>query len=275
MYTANDVCAGIVFFNGGEIVVKNIEAIRNQVRMLVIIDNGSDDDKISLLDQFKSDSKINVIHNNKNRGIGYALNQILEYAVQNHMPLMLTMDQDTVLSENAVKEMVRIINEDADVAAVGASYLEGQENQTQRVKYLITSGNLVDVQKAVRAGGYNSELFIDSVDIDFSLKLRDEGYKLISAGHATMQHAIGEKEEGRILFFKIPYMGHSASRYYYIYRNHIYIFKTYGKKYFGFCLKMFLVLLFDTAKLIMLENDRKSKIGCAVKGIKDGIRKWN
>ena len=74
------ICAGIVTFNP-EIsrLSENIDAIRNQVDAIFIVDNNSNN--INIIKKIISkDSGIKLICNNQNRGIATALNQLMKAA---------------------------------------------------------------------------------------------------------------------------------------------------------------------------------------------------
>ena len=92
------VLAGIVLYNPDEDrLVENIQAVVGQVDETILIDNNS-----SNIEKIKKrvnelNYNINIIENSKNNGIAFALNQILEYAIDNNYEWFLTLDQDSVI----------------------------------------------------------------------------------------------------------------------------------------------------------------------------------
>lgn len=273
MFNEKDVCAVIVSYNCPESIGDSIQSLLEQVDYLLIVDNNSASEHKALLKKWEDHQRVTIFYNDKNMGIAFALNQGLEYVTNMGKKLILTMDQDSHLSYDAVEKMVAVLNKNNMIVSVGPVYRhEYGKNNYRIVDFLITSGNLTIVEKANEIDGFTNKLFIDSVDVDFSLALRLKGYQVAIANSAVMQHKIGEYETRKIFNREFKYMDHSADRYYYIYRNHIYIFRKYMKHFFGFCLKMFCFLIIDSIKLLLIEKSKKQKISKATKGIKDGFR---
>ena len=97
------------------------------------------------------------------------LNEALVWADNNGYRLLLMMDQDTVLLDGCVEKMLFVMNQDERYASVGPNRKHKLTHGFKETTYLITSGNLVVIQAAKKAGGFMSDLFIDLVDIEFSL----------------------------------------------------------------------------------------------------------
>jgi GT2 family glycosyltransferase len=60
---------------------------------------------------------------------------------------------------------------------------------------VITSGNLLKVSAFERIGGFREDLFIDSVDFDFCLRLKKSGYRIMRCNQAILYHSLGERKE--------------------------------------------------------------------------------
>ena len=273
VYKTEDVCAVIVSYNCDKVINENINALKKQVGRILIIDNASTIISKNIL---SANEGILIIYNEFNEGIGRALNQGLDFAQKNNFKLLLTMDQDTVLCENAVQKMIDVLNVDTSIVSVGPVYQTDETStlnlQYVKVTYLITSGNLTCVDSAISAGGYNEELFIDSVDFDFALTLQEKGNRIAKVQNAHMKHFIGEKEKAKFLFLEFEVQSHSPLRHYYIYRNHIYIMKKYFFKYPVFCCKKQIISMLYLFQLLLVQTQKKEKILMIIKGAKDAIR---
>jgi len=66
----------------------------------------------------------------------------------------------------------------------------------------------------------NEQIFIDHVDTEFSLRLKQSGYRCYGVPAAIMEHSIGDMAQPR--FGRMVPM-HSAVRHYYIIRNAVWI----------------------------------------------------
>lgn len=279
MYTKQDVCAVIISYNDSKAIRTNCLSVYSQVEKLLIIDNGSEDQCVEELKEIEKKLSIEIDYQKENLGIAKQLNRALEYCRGNGYKLLLTMDQDTTLCDQCVEEMIKVLNMDGQIASVGANGDIHQGSKTQKdenpkpyyeTNYLITSGNLVIVEKAFESGGFFDELFIDMVDIDFSLNIREHGYKTVVATFARMKHEIGEREVRKILGREIRYHAHSPKRFYYIYRNRVIVCRKHFRKMPGYCMKMAVSLGLATFQ-VFIQKEAGKKLKMAMKGLKDGF----
>jgi rhamnosyltransferase len=277
LFRKEDVLSVIITYNCNNLIHKNVNYLYNQVGHILIIDNNSNKLSKEIIKELLERKNVTIIFNKQNYGLSYALNQGLNFASQHNYKLILTMDQDTILLDDAVNEMIKALSINNKLVSVGPIYnnkinqRKGNENLYQEVNYLITSGNLTYVESALKAGGFNEKLFIDSVDFDFSLSLRGKGGKLAKVNNAYMKHAIGESEKIKFLIFTIKIQSHSPLRHYYMYRNHYYIIKKYLLKYPLFCIKKEIFSLVYFLKLLLFHSNKKEKINMIFKGVKDAV----
>ena len=274
MFSQEDVCAVIISYNDPGAIRRNIESVLNQVNHVIIIDNASDKNCVGALKQLATEYQVPVEFDQCNRGIAFQLNRALRYCIKNGYALLLTMDQDTRLEEDCVQEMINVMNQRKKIGTVGPNreypkWCDGRDFLGK--KYIITSGSLVDVHKAINAGGYFDDLFIDMVDVDFSLAMRRKGYTVGVAAEARMIHQVGEKEKNRFLWFDIEYYSHSPKRFYYIFRNRQIVCRKYFRDMPLYCIWMW-INLFVASFHIFLERNAITKMKMAAKGFFDGIR---
>lgn len=275
MYKKEDMCAVVISFNCDETLVENVFALSKQVMRIVIIDNCSTDCRsIKILDNLKQHSGVEVIFDTENRGVAAQLNRGLEICSKYEYSLMLTMDQDTVLNDSCVAEMLAVMNENDNIVSVGPNrkMTNKRGDSFTIANYLITSGNLVQVERAKECGGFFTDLFIDLVDIDFSLAIRKKGYQLARANNAFMKHKVGEYEVNSFMGRKIQYLTHSYKRFYYIYRNNIIVFRKFFKSFPIDCLKMEAFQFKSFVKMLLIEKNKKDKLKNIKCGILEGIK---
>lgn len=261
-YSKKDVAAIIVTYNGGD-VRASVDSVLRQTAFGIIIDNGSNQETLDYLKEFE-DKNAKVIRLEKNYGQAAALNVGMKAAKELGFSLVLTMDQDTILEDGCLKELLFCINE--EYVSVGPNYKNIQKNAAfWKVRYLITSGNLIILDKLLEVGGFNEKMFIDSVDFDISLRLRKAGYKLAVVKNARMKHSIGEEmvgEDGN------THQEHSEFRHYYIARNHRYMIHTFWWVDPVFCLKLSISFLYYLSQ-VRHEHNAKEKYKQIRKGYKD------
>ncbi len=250
--------AGIIAYNPDMDKLRdNVSAIINQVDGLILVDNGSDNIEAvkAMIEAF--DKNITFIENQDNKGVAYALNQIMKYAYKSGANWVLTLDDDSqcyhelvsmykeFIASNQVEKLASITclrkdrkyienNSSGLSAKVSKNTVIGGADQMQYsqeysvVDTCITSGNLVlvDAWRAVK--GFNNKLFIDMVDDDFCFRLRRAGYNIVRINRHGFLHELGN-EIIKIKLFgreKIVF-AYSPKRKYYTARNVRYMIRTY------------------------------------------------
>lgn len=269
-YDMSDICVSIISYNEANKVKECVYKIRSFTDCIVIVDNASSPENLKVLKSMEEIENVCILYNSVNKGQASALNQSLEYAIKEKKQFLLTLDQDTEIDKDSIINLLYGIDEEKGIISVGPCWKNEKIDMDLEVSYLITSGNLTLIKALKNAGGYNDKYFIDSVDMALSLALRKNGYHLYKIHNATIQHKIGEYEESRL--FKIKYLSHSPNRFFYIYRNHIWLTKAYFKYFPFFCIKLTIFLIRDTFRIIFIEKNKKEKLFMAVRGLKSGFK---
>lgn len=269
-------CAGIVTYNPDLVLLsKCIISIVSQVNNLIIIDNGSknEDEIIGMLRTFPFEVDFYPLHSNK--GVAYALNCIGEYAKSQNCEWFITLDQDSVCPPNMIQKYALYEN----IREVGmiCPYIqqrihEGKSlNFTSKYKYIqiaITSGSMLRVAAWDDVNGFWNDLFIDRVDDDICLALRDKGWKILQTFEVILNHEIGHPRLHSFINRNFYTDSYPNFRYYYIGRNTVIVCKYYRNLPY----KMSNLLLRRFAKLLFGENNKIPKISSFVRGIIDGYR---
>lgn len=141
----------------------------------------------------------------------------------------------------------------------------------EEIDVVITSGSLVNVENAIKIGGFDEKLFIDYVDFEFCLRTIENNFKIIKIYGSYLEHRLGELEEKSIINRKILVTNHSFIRRYYIYRNAIYVWKKYILKNPKWVIKNILSNIKSYLLILLFEKDKMRKTIYILNGIKDGI----
>jgi rhamnosyltransferase len=272
MFTEKNICGIVVTYNCNSSFNKNLEILLSQVDFVIIIDNGSSQESLNYINEYINNDAIKIIYNKHNMGIAYALNQGLNQANEKDYSLFLTMDQDSELQEDAVYEMLEVLNANKNIISVGPNiYNKNPQNNDAfaLVDRLITSGNLTYTNIAIEIGGYENKLFIDGVDFDFSLKLKETGKNIALIYKSKIIHKVGEYEDARFLLKKFRLKSHSPVRHYYIYRNNLFIIKKYFSKHPIFCMKRQYAIFTYFFQVLFVQQNKKKKLKMIFRGIKD------
>ena len=100
---------------------------------LLIIDDGSKDETFKIAKDFESkDSRIKVFQNEKNEGIVYTRNKLIDLASADYIAWQ---DSDDVSLPHRLSEQVKILDNNADVAIVGGGleFFEGDKTLSARM----------------------------------------------------------------------------------------------------------------------------------------------
>lgn len=280
---SEDILVGIVLLNADiNRVVANIQLIEPNVKQILLIDNGSDDHAI-IHEKSKNFSKVAIMQNNENKGIAYALNQILTYGNNNNYRWVMTLDQDSVPDSNMIPHMIETANESIGMVVprlvdknIGKTIKNGQaaddtllppREVIKNPKDIMTSGCLMNMKMVEQVGLFEEKLFIDYVDIDYNERILRKGYTIVRDNRAVLHHELGKSEIRHFFGHDVLVDNHSAFRRYYMTRNRLYI----AKKYYGTkgYTKEYLKVLLSKGKIILFEEDKKEKLQAIKKGIKD------
>ena len=276
--------AGVVItYNPTEIVLNNIDTYIDYIDKLYVIDN-SDSDNSEL---FKDKKKIEYICNCENLGIAKALNMGAKMALKDKYDWLLTMDQDSSFNVGALDKMKKFIlnikNDKNIVDLLGVNYnkiglvapyykLNENDSGTFGIGFplmVMTSGNLINLNIYKKIGGYKDWLFIDCVDFDYCLNLKQNGYEIVQLNTAILNHHLGNNKNYKFLWMNKSSSNHPAIRRYYMVRNRHYINDMYHDMFPDYCRLELSRTKVEAMKIILFEKDKVKKISYMIKGYRD------
>lgn len=267
------IIAGIVLYNPEQVrLCENIKGIANQVDRIIFVDNGSDN-----LEEIEKllPRNASLICNEKNLGIATALNEILQYALDHDYDWVLTLDQDSVAAGDIVETYRQLIADKVHLGMICCEIkdrnatLQREENQPKEDGYIeqcITSASMVNVKAWQEVGGFDDVMFIDSVDFDFCILLRKEGWKIFRTYKTHILHEVGHSKVIKIFGKEYLSLNHSPFRYYYIVRNTIY----QGRKHSSL-FKSLLLTARAFWTVVRFESQKRQKVVRMLKGFYNGF----
>lgn len=259
----------VILYNPEENVYANIMTYIDSLDILYIVDN-SEDEKINIIEKIKKISNVKYIKHAYNMGISKTLNEILNI-VKNKYKWLLTMDQDTRFKKGTFREYLSILSylpNKEKVYGFTPRYM-GEDDATSLYKiknWCITSGNIINVSIALKCGGFDENLFIDSVDEEFCLRCRKKGFVLYEYPKKIMIQRVGDTHQIKLGNIRVcSTTNHNYIRLYYITRNGLYVAKKYpeSRKHY------YLMIARRIIKVILFEKDKIRKIRFMGKGIID------
>ncbi len=281
------VCAVVVTFNPDSDLSSQIERVIKQVHQVVIVDNGSKESCLSLLRQIAGKPGVHLILNPVNEGIARGLNQGATWASGKGYGWVLTLDQDTIVAEDIMKsfaEVYRTSSSDAELAVIGSNFINSRNGRPfydftdpggslgKEVKTVITSGSLVSLRVFHLIGGFREEFFIDGVDLEYCLRARTHGFRVMIVCRPLMVHSIGHLSEHRLWWKKTGTTNHSPWRYYFMARNTMILAREYARREPGWVLSTLWSRTKSLLLMTLFEKECIRKIGYSVLGGFDGAR---
>jgi rhamnosyltransferase len=279
------ICALIVTYNCGEDVYNTIDSVISKVEELIIVDNGSEKETIEALNKYRELSNVKVLLNKVNLGIAKALNVGVCYAREKGYEWILTLDDDSIVTESMIDIMIKAYDslgevESERIAILAPKHIEkavsfnnqiGDENNLTitRVNTEITSGNLVKLEVLKEIGMYKEEYFIDFVDHYLCLALRRKGYEIVRIEEAILLHSLGVSDPKIILGKAITVTNHSPVRRYYMTRNRLSMWKEFNKEFPAWVKEDKGRFINEAIKIVLYEEQKYKKLRMIAKGIKD------
>jgi len=265
-----------------------VERVAKQVSQVVIIDNGSATSCVGDLRKLADHLGLHLILNPSNEGIARALNQGTRWAAAQGYSWVLTLDQDTILAPDMVDSLIevyRVTPSQAELAVIGSNFrssvngrpfnnfAEMNGSSGKEVKTVITSGSLVSLPAFQIIGGFRDEFFIDCVDLEYCLRARSQGFRVMIACRPLMEHSIGRLSEHRLPWKMTGTSNHPPFRQYFMTRNTMILAQEYILKEPRWVLETLWSRTKSVLLMCLFEKERIRKIGYSLLGGLDGIRR--
>lgn len=224
---------------------------------VIVIDNGSMDNSISLIKNTFNTFKL--IINQANRGVAFARNQGIKASNGNYIVIL---DIDTILNSNSIEEIIQFMERHHEIGLCAPRLMSYSGNIHQNVRrfptlfsklcrrinlnfaqrysnrnfYNLTNiNNYLEVDYAVGAcqiirkdainkiGLMDESIFYGPEDIDFCLRLWLHGWKVIYNPHVSIIH-YEQRLTQKYLFSKLTYEHFKGLIYFFI--KHGYFIET-------------------------------------------------
>ena len=261
----------VVFYNPTDDNISNLNNFKNSVDVIYVIDNSEDD-----IIRIKDDKKIKYIKLNENVGIAKALNIGANKAIEEGYKWLLTLDQDSKITDEIIKKMIVFIenNNQLNIGLISPYHdIKSKESvldiECEEMLEVMTSGNIINLDAYQKIGGFKDWLFIDCVDTEYGMNLNKHGYMVLRLNRIVMEHNLGNLET-HILFGKeYPCYNHNPIRRYYIVRNTLHINNMYKDLYGDYCNHLIRIQKGQVKRIIAFEKDKYNKLKMMYKGYKD------
>lgn len=278
MKKVTNIAAVVTTFNPDNSLLVNLERISGQVGKVIVVDDSGKVSRAELIDFLKIPN-LHYLTNATNIGIAAALNRGVESAAAQGFDLIITLDDDTLVSETYVSDVIEFIrtNQLPNVGLVACSRGNAKHGRTKAEadfctkRNLITSGSVFSVENFRKVGGFDESMFIDLVDFDFCTKLRKIGCSIVLLNKHGMDHKVGNSFEVNFAFVHFVVYNHAPFRLYYQIRNAF----TFLRKHFAFAPVLSMYIFLDVFRLplkaLLFERTKLKRFRYLGIGLIDGL----
>lgn len=258
-------------------VVKSALAVCEAV---IVVDNTPGRDPEAPTLSGLEDPRVTVCGDGRNLGLAAALNLGIA-ALPEKTEAVLLLDQDSVIPDGLIEGLVRDL-EDPSVGIVGPSpvdALSGRRYETLAGRHkdfderdvVITSGMLLRREALERVpGGFREDFFVDYVDVDFCLRAKRNGVRIVRDMALEMPHSIGDVRIHRFLGKSVKVGHHAAWRDYWTVRNGTTLIREHLRHKPVWAGVNALFLARWIAYIVLFESARGTHTLAALRGLADG-----
>jgi rhamnosyltransferase len=271
----------VILYNPDASVVSNIATYCHALDVLYVIDNSPTQVMEQVGRITALSGRIRYAWMGENIGLAAALNRAGRLAVDEGCGWLLTMDQDSRFSGREPDDLIAGIgpleSRFGNIGIIGPLHLVSDhfalqpEERYTEIRYTMTSGNLLNLAAAGVTGPFEEKLFIDCVDMDYCLRLRKAGFRIVQDNRVRLQHSLGDFDTRSILGLKVGLSNHNPVRRYYITRNKIYVLANYFWFDTRFCWLVIRSMVGDTLRIIFFEKHKWEKLGAIFTGLRDAL----
>lgn len=276
------ISAVVVTYRPGPI-AELLYALTDQCDQVIIVDNTPGGD--SALAELSEALGGVLLPLGENMGIAAAQNVGIDYALTDGADAVLLSDQDSILADGMVATLAQHLR--PGIGAVGPVPVEGTDvlvytdheygpkrpatlpdTDEIEVSFLLASGCLIPADVLEDVGTMNSALFIDHVDLEWGMRARRAGYRLLAIRDAVLEHRLGDsvvKVPGRAQVVHV----HGPLRNYYLIRNTIALIKTSLLPIKWRIRYVYWIVRFAVFNLLV-NPDRITRLHYVVRGFNDG-----
>ncbi|MEH6589923.1 MAG: glycosyltransferase [Halioglobus sp.] len=278
--SAENTALVVITYNPDASFIERISTAAAMFPKVVLVDNSeSEQSDFQRLDQ----EKFELTCNRENIGLANALNIACARAAALGFDWVVTLDQDTGLYPGFLQGMMDAWMGSSSVTALlGSNYYNVSRSiyrvpptdlpQADLKTTVITSGCLTYLPVWSALGEFRGDYFIDAIDHEFCLRVRQAGFTVAINCQVGMEHVIGNQlEYGAAIARLAPYR-HSVWRKYTGTRNSLRTVMDYATREPVWCVRKILGMLAELITIVVLEPEKKIRLRAFFTGLRDGYQ---
>ena len=287
----------IVNYNNHSDTIECIDSIEKYCKInyeIIVVDNNSQKECIEILRN--NSYRFNLILSNKNNGFAVANNIGIDYAKKLNCNYILLLNNDTIITKNSIEtmyyEFIKRKNEKIGIVTCritynskrniiwydggvidygkflgvhknkGEDFNKIKEEVVEEVDFISGCCMLIKTETIEKVGEMPIEYFMYFEDVDYCIKMKEKGYKMIICRNSLIYHKVSATSGGEVSPFTIEWGN----------RNRLLIIKKYKYKFnkFSYIRIIFKFYISRIYKIIYYTLKKENKnIEALLKGIKN------
>ncbi len=259
-----------------------IRAQTYPIQHILIVDNSPT--PLAIAPEHAADPRLRIWHHPENLGISGGLALAAKFATQAAVDFLWLFDQDSYPAADCLHILVMTYQtytkQGDQVGIVAPTAVDSRTGEVVRAgRFLgdrfrgfppppgdtpydcdvaITSGSLLRLETLEQVALPDPRLFIDGIDLDHGLRLRQAGYRNLVVPTAQMTHRFGQPITIQFCGQKKNLQLYSPLRHYYICRNHTYLELRHSQGFAQFTCGLHRLRYLLVSSVYILLFDRQS-----------------
>jgi rhamnosyltransferase len=276
-----DAMTVVVLYQPEEADLTNLSLLAQSGGSVIAVVNSISSSQRAMLPDIEG---LTVIHNDRNLGLAYALNQGLGAAMAAGARYVLMLDQDSRPPQGMLDRMAAAagaiersgrrlgcaspVLRDRKVAAIG----NAPNADLVATETLATSGTLITRAGWEEVGPMWEDLFIDGIDHEWCFRAQSLGFETVVLPEIVMEHDMGELAVN--LFGRFRPIHRSPIRHYFIVRNTLWLAR---RRYIPLSWRLREVgkLAYRSPIYLLVSSDRLRSAANIVRALVDGLFQTN
>lgn len=273
------IAAVITAYHPDERLAAVVDSVLGSCAEIVVADNTPAGES-SVSDKL-DDPRVRVLRPGRNLGLAAALNTGIRH-IGPAADAVLFLDQDSVLEPDVVPALAAHLEADPGVgvatpapwdATHGRFYetFSGRHGDVSDRAICITSGMLLRRDTMEEVGAFREEFFVDYADLEYALRVRRTGARIIQDKRLKLPHSIGERRTHKFLGLPVVVTHHPAWRHYWTLRNGLITIREQGAHSPAWAVTALLFLARCAVQASLFEDDRRAHVAALARGIRDSF----
>lgn len=258
-----------------------VESALESCSTVIVVDNtpGAEPTVADKLTGLGDGASVKVLRPGANLGLAAALNLGLA-ELPDDAEAVLLLDQDSALPGEVVTALAAYLDDPTIGIAAPTPWDATHDSSYDNLAALrsevadrtdvITSGMLVRRSALERVGRFREDFFVDFVDIDFCLRLRRTGLRIVQDQRLKLPHSLGDRRPHRLGPLQVQVVHYPAWRLYWIARGAATLLRENLRRDPLWSAKAVLFLASWTWRTAAFEDSSKHS-AALLRGMRDGL----